>query len=74
MLVVVCFVELIMMAQRGCVLQMTAGDIAQTLGQLCEIGNTDRAAARVAMKRAIQENFRGKEAIVNRAAEILLMS
>lgn len=54
--------------------QMTAADIAQTLAQLCEVGDTDRAAARAALKKAIQENVRGKEAITNRAAEILLMS
>ena len=53
---------------------MTAKDIAQTLAQLCEIGNTDRAAARSALKKAIQENVRGTEAIANRAAEILLLS
>jgi len=42
-------------------LQMTALDIAQTVSQLC-------------LRRAIQENVRGKDAITNRAAEILLMS
>ena len=54
-------------------MQLTADDIAKTLTQLCEIGNTDRASARAALKRAIQENTRGKEAISNRAAEILLL-
>ena len=55
-------------------LQLTADDIAKTLTQMCGIGNTDRATARAALKRAIQENMRGKEAITNRAAEILLLS
>ena len=54
-------------------MQLTADDIAKTLTQLCEIGNTDRSSARAALKRAIQENMRGKEAITNRAAEILLL-
>ncbi|KAL3145911.1 hypothetical protein ABBQ38_015279 [Trebouxia sp. C0009 RCD-2024] len=53
---------------------LTADDISKTLTQLCDIGNTDRATARAALKRAIQENMRGKEAITNRAAEILLLS
>ena len=57
-----------------CCLQLNVGDIAQALSQLCEVGNTDRGTARAAVKRAIQENVRGKEAIINRAAEILLMS
>ena len=52
---------------------MTA-DIAETLVQLCVMGNTDRAAARAALKQAIQEGHRGKEAIANRAAEIVLLS
>ena len=55
-------------------LQLTADDIAKTLTQLCDIGNTGRAAAMAALKRAVQEKIRGKEAITNRAAEILLMS
>ena len=55
-------------------LQMTALDIAQTVSQLCEVSNTDRMTAMAALRRAIQENVRGKDAITNRAAEILLMS
>lgn len=55
-------------------LQMTASDIAQTVSQLCEVSNTDRLTAMAALRRAIQENVRGKDAITNRAAEILLMS
>ena len=55
-------------------LQMTALDIAQTVSQLCEMSNTDRLTAMAALRRAIQENVRGKDAITNRAAEILLMS
>lgn len=55
-------------------LQMTALDIAQTVSQLCELSNTDRGTAMAALRRAIQESVRGKDAITNRAAEILLMS
>ncbi len=55
-------------------LQMTALDIAQTVSQLCEVSNTDRLTAMAALRRAIQENVRGKDAITNRAAEVLLMS
>ncbi len=55
-------------------LQMTASDIAQTVSQLCEMSNTDRGTAMAALRRAIQESVRGKDAITNRAAEILLMS
>ena len=55
-------------------LQMTALDIAQTVSQLCEMSNADRLTAMAALRRAIQENVRGKDAITNRAAEILLMS
>lgn len=61
-------------SETGNGLQLTADDISKTLTQLCDIGNTDRATARAALKRAIQENMRGKEAITNRAAEILLLS
>ena len=53
-------------------LQVTALDIAQTVSQLCEVSNTERLTAMAALRRAIQENVRGKDAITNRAAEILL--
>lgn len=55
-------------------LQLTADDMAKILTKLCDIANTNRPTARAALKQAIQENVRGKDAITNRAAEILLLS
>lgn len=62
------------MLTLGSGVQLTADDMAKILTQLCDIANTDRATARAALKQAIQESIRGKDAITNRAAEILLLS